>query len=257
MLTTNPHLRTRRPSPTTVEYIVSTSPDLTLPLRLLILLTHLLRLTIALFILQLLYSKYLLSSYASTSVPSTTPPDILSIDNLIYHLHNLTHTRLGALITHLAHLTPLPLLLPLTLPLLYLLSLRLHTSESLLVLRGLGIQTSSSSSTYLSSPTTRFIPTEKIQDILVNEAFRGFEVRYYLVVVVEGEEEVVVVFPGLLPRRNIVERVWRGCRACLFEGRKEREREKEKEKEGIAGAGGVVDAGNDGVMPDYKRRDTS
>lgn len=93
----------------------------------------------------------------------------------------------------------------------------MHTTESLLVLRGLGIQTSTSSNTYLGSATTRFIPTEKIQDIFVNEAFRGFEVRYYLVVVVAGEDDVVVVFPRLLPRRHIVEKVWRGARACLYE----------------------------------------
>ncbi|EHK26593.1 putative GPI-15 component of glycosylphosphatidylinositol-N-acetylglucosaminyl transferase complex, partial [Trichoderma virens Gv29-8] len=91
--------------------------------------------------------------------------------------------------------------------------------ESLLVLRGLGVQTSESPGTYLAGAATRFIPTEKIQDILVNEAFRGFEVRYYLVVVVEGEEDVVVVFPGLLPKRKIVETVWRGVRECLYEGR--------------------------------------
>lgn len=64
---------------------------------------------------------------------------------------------------------------------------------------------------------TRFIPTEKIQDILINEAFKGFEVRYYLVIVVEGEQDVVVCFPRLLPRRKIVERVWRGARGCLYE----------------------------------------
>lgn len=32
-------------------------------------------------------------------------------------------------------------------------------------------------------------------DIVIHEAFRGFEVRYYLAVVVEGEGAVVVVFP--------------------------------------------------------------
>lgn len=69
------------------------------------------------------------------------------------------------------------------------------TEESLLVLRGLGIQTSSSSATYLSTPSSRFIPTNLIQDIFIHEAFKGFEVRFYLAVVVEGEEEVVVVFP--------------------------------------------------------------
>ncbi|EON68731.1 hypothetical protein W97_07989 [Coniosporium apollinis CBS 100218] len=92
-----------------------------------------------------------------------------------------------------------------------------YTEESLLVLRGLGIQTSSSSPTYLSTPTTRFIPTTAIQDIFIHEAFKGFEVRFYLAIVVQGEEDVVVVFPTLLPNRHILETVWRGARACLYE----------------------------------------
>lgn len=98
-------------------------------------------------------------------------------------------------------------------------ALRAHATESLLVLRGLGIQTASTGGTYLGggAGSARFIPTEKIRDVLINEAFRGFEVRYYLVVVVEGEEDVVVVFPRLLPRRKIVETVWRGVRGCLYE----------------------------------------
>ncbi|KAF4584446.1 phosphatidylinositol N-acetylglucosaminyltransferase [Ophiocordyceps camponoti-floridani] len=97
----------------------------------------------------------------------------------------------------------------------------MHARESLLVLRGLGVQTTEQSSSYLTRPATRFIPTEKIQDIFINEAFRGFQVRYYLVVVVEAEPDVVVVFPGLLPPRHIVEAVWRGTRECLYEGRAE------------------------------------
>lgn len=67
--------------------------------------------------------------------------------------------------------------------------------ESLLALRTLGIQTRSVSPFYLVPATTRFIPTSQIRDIFVHEAFRGFEVRYYLAIVVEGEAEVVVVFP--------------------------------------------------------------
>lgn len=89
--------------------------------------------------------------------------------------------------------------------------------ESLAVLSGLGIQTSTTSSTHLQTPITRFIPTTSIQDIFIHEAFRGFEVRFYLVIVVEGEEDVVVVFPRLLPRRAILEEVWRGARKCLWE----------------------------------------
>ena len=70
-----------------------------------------------------------------------------------------------------------------------------YTEESLLVIRGLGVQTSTSSPSYLGTSSTRFIPTSHIQDIFIHEAFKGFEVRFYLSIVVEGEEDVVVVFP--------------------------------------------------------------
>ena len=63
------------------------------------------------------------------------------------------------------------------------------------MLRTLGIQTRTLSSSYLMPPTVRFIPTSEIRDIVIHEAFRGFEVRYYLAIIVEGESEVVVVFP--------------------------------------------------------------
>lgn len=101
----------------------------------------------------------------------------------------------------------------------YATTLRVHTTESLLVLRGLGVQTSSVGGSYLAGwrAGTRFIPTEKIRDVLINEAFRGIAVRYYLIVVVEGEDDVVVVFPRLLPGRRVVEAVWRGVRGCLWE----------------------------------------
>jgi phosphatidylinositol glycan class H protein len=110
----------------------------------------------------------------------------------------------------------------------------INAEESLLVIRGLGIQTSTSSATYLSKAATRFIPTTQIQDIVIHEAYKGFEVRFYLAVIVEGEPDVVVVFPvcpsyqqfrlmltddgkKLLPRRAILEEVWRGSRRCLYD----------------------------------------
>lgn len=52
----------------------------------------------------------------------------------------------------------------------------------------------------------------------MNEVFVGFGVRYVLVAVVEGEEDMVVVFPRLGKRKDVVLRVWRGVRGCLFEG---------------------------------------
>ncbi|KAK7892347.1 hypothetical protein LTR67_007443 [Exophiala xenobiotica] len=100
----------------------------------------------------------------------------------------------------------------------YLCLKRDYVEESLLVLQGLGIQTSTSSGYFFTAPTTTFIPTAQIQDIVIHEAFKGLGVRFYLAVIVEGGTEVVVVFPTLLPRREILEEVWRGARKCLYSG---------------------------------------
>lgn len=87
------------------------------------------------------------------------------------------------------------------------------------MLRGLGVQTSTGGRTVFHPLQTRFIPTERVADVLVNEAFRGFGVRHYLVVVVRGgEDRLVVVFPELLPRLDDVARVLEGARACLYGG---------------------------------------
>jgi phosphatidylinositol glycan class H protein len=220
MLATAPHLQVRRPSPTAIEYTVSTTPPLTLSLRALLTASFMIRILLGLSTLLLLHSRWQLSSYSTPLMHPVQSPEFLSSD-MIWHLISIFHySTIGLAFTKLAASAPLPILLPTAAFILFAIIQRIHTSESLLVLRGLGIQTSTSGSTYLASASTRFIPTEKIQDILVNEAFRGFEVRYYLVVIVEGEEEVVVVFPKLLPARKIVEKVWRGAKGCLYEPEK-------------------------------------
>ena len=88
------------------------------------------------------------------------------------------------------------------------------------MMRELGIQMSTSSRSYLSAPETRFIPSAQIQDIFIHEAFKGFEVRFYMAVIVEREKDAIVVFPKLLPRREILEEVWRGTRAVLYRANK-------------------------------------
>ncbi|KAH6621075.1 GPI-GlcNAc transferase complex, PIG-H component-domain-containing protein [Chaetomium sp. MPI-SDFR-AT-0129] len=269
MLTTAPHLYIRRPSPTTAEFTVTTCPPLTLPLRLLFLLIRLARLLLAAAAILTLYARFLFDPADFTPLQPNSPrPNGLGFDEALTHLRAghiplflttlLTSAHLSPAGLTLAHFTaPLPdwALALAGMTVLYGTLVRfrsLHTTESVLVLRGLGIQICSGGAS--SSPwgvgswfgggwfragngngngsgnggggmigggggrETRFIPTEKIRDVLINEAFRGFEVRYYLVVVVEGEEDVVVLFPGLLPRRKIVEAVWRGVRGCLEEG---------------------------------------
>ncbi|KAI1480672.1 GPI-GlcNAc transferase complex, PIG-H component-domain-containing protein [Daldinia eschscholtzii] len=252
MLTTAPYLRIRRPSPTTAEFIVSTLPPQTLPARLALGAVYFVRLQLALAVLLMMYAAqspyystvplqplllsstkalatgaYANSSSTSASIATATPSPPSPIDVLattpIFSLafirqilNILLSSRLGSLLSKPANSIPPWVLFPCSVITLYFLSLRIGAEERLLVLRGLGVQTSSSGATVFSPLKTRFIPTEKIQDILINEAFRGFEVRHYLIVVVEDEEHIVVVFPRLLPRPRMVEKVWKGARECLY-----------------------------------------
>jgi phosphatidylinositol N-acetylglucosaminyltransferase subunit H len=231
MFTTSPHLDTRRPSPTAVEFTVSTLPRLTLACRTALHLVNLARLLVGLGVVLVVYARWTLSPYyyfsnnnnsnnssSGTTASLNDPARLRTLGAALQHCAlQLMGSSPGRLALHVAETTSAWLLLPLAAVLLYLVLRRMHTEERLLVLRGLGIQTSSTPSTVLGTAVTRFIPTDKIQDVLINEAFLGFEVRYCLVVVVDDEEDVVVVFPKLLPRRAVVERVWRGVRGCLYE----------------------------------------
>ncbi|KAI9807166.1 MAG: hypothetical protein M1825_005884 [Sarcosagium campestre] len=180
MFSAPPHLQTRRPSPTTVEYVLSTRPSqFTLIARLLFALTTLLRLLTGSLVLLVNYCKW-----ATHAVRQPTANELKLLDS-----------RLGLLIGRFGAWLPWWQVLAISLVVGYVVFRRGYTEESLLVVRGLGIQTSTSSTTYLSTSMTRFIPTNLIQDIFIHEAFKNFEVRFYLAVVVHEEEDVVVVFP--------------------------------------------------------------
>lgn len=245
MLTVSPHLTVRQPSPTTIEYTVTTRPPSTIPVRLGLVCVNLLRIFFGVILLLLLYAKWQLSPYSTplqTKYNLTTLP--YSIDELFtYFLSTFHESEAGVVFSHFASSLPVALLIPLSAFLTTLLLTPLHTTETLLILRGLGIQTSSSPTSYfihllhipglltrrttassgMPGALTRFIPVEKVQDLFVNEVFMGWGVRYMLGVVVEGEEEIMVVFPTLLPQRGVVERVWRGGREALWgEGKNKR-----------------------------------
>jgi phosphatidylinositol glycan class H protein len=218
MLTVPPHLHTRRPSPTTIEYTVTTRPPPSLSYHIALGLTFALRLQLLCATALVLFAKWQLSSWALSWPP--TRPEGSSMAWIGYIAGIVMRSSVGQVVSRTAARIPLLALVPVAAIVIYASLLRLHTTESLLSLRGLGLQISSSSPTYLSPPSTRFIPTSSIADLLINEAFLGFEVRYYLVVVVEGEKEVVVVFPKTLPRRHVVEDVWRGARGAVWEPRR-------------------------------------
>nr|OQO20608.1 hypothetical protein B0A51_14332 [Rachicladosporium sp. CCFEE 5018] len=188
-------LTIKRPTPTTIEYTVSTRPPTTtITARTASVLSGLARILVG--VLALLCLVLELSNY--------------------FKLH---YTDLRRFLQGFVSLPfpPVQYRIPIYAALLFLTVRRPYSTDSLLVIQGLGLQTSTSSSLYLWSGTTRFIPTSQVQDVFLHEAFKGFEVVYYLSVVVEGEGEVVVVFPTVLPRRQVLEQVWRGVRSSLYE----------------------------------------
>ncbi|KAJ8103996.1 phosphatidylinositol N-acetylglucosaminyltransferase [Lipomyces tetrasporus] len=93
---------------------------------------------------------------------------------------------------------------------------REYTEESMLVMHDFGIQVSSTGTTRLSR-TSQFIPLELIQDVVLHEGFTGFSVIYFLAVVVKGRSRLLVVFPNLLPKREILEEIWRDIRSRMHQ----------------------------------------
>ncbi|KAF7188074.1 Phosphatidylinositol N-acetylglucosaminyltransferase subunit gpi15 [Pseudocercospora fuligena] len=197
-------LTTRRPTPTTVLYTVSTSSgSKTLTAKAFRTISILLRILAAVFVTTILLREYQLA-FPDHDVSS-------------YLVHQHTWSSFPLLLDSFRIMRPYRLLL--CMAMIWMISRKGYTEESLLVIRGLGVQTTTSSNSYLwgGGGNTRFIPSSSIQDIWIHEAFKGFEVKFYLCIVIEGEEGVVVVFPTILPRREVLEQVWRGARACLYE----------------------------------------
>lgn len=180
-------LTTKRPTPTTVLYTVSTrSAPTTLAAHLRDALTTLLRLASGLLVLAALYLELhhfwtgCLPTNIQTHLSSLSPPPPTTSPPSTQPNPLLPHPALRATLYAL---------------ILYLVQRKAHASESLLVIRGLGVQTATAGSSLLWGGGTRFIPASAVQDVFIHEAFEGFEVRFYLGIVVEGEGGVVVVFP--------------------------------------------------------------
>jgi GPI-GlcNAc transferase complex, PIG-H component len=99
---------------------------------------------------------------------------------------------------------------------------RMDIEESFLVVQSFGLQVSSSGWWYIFGSRSRFIPSSDVLDIIIHEAFIGFEVRYILVVVVKNQSKLQLVFGNILPRREVLEAVLRGSRECFYRDREKR-----------------------------------
>ena len=177
-------LSVKHPTSTTVLYTVSTrSPSQSLSAWLKSALFALARVITGLLVASVLLYEYRLWS------PLQSTDELKWVDGFVLD------GAFGQLASLLSELISRPWRLLLCAGLTWLIFRKGYIEETLLVIRGLGVQTSTSSTTYLWAATTRFIPTSSVQDIFIHEAFKGFGVRYYLSIVVEGEDDVVVVFP--------------------------------------------------------------
>ncbi|XP_068433549.1 phosphatidylinositol N-acetylglucosaminyltransferase subunit H isoform X2 [Clinocottus analis] len=91
--------------------------------------------------------------------------------------------------------------------------------ESLIVIRSLGIQLSSS---YASGrETTTFIEMSKIKDIVINEAIYMQQIIYHLCVLLKDPSDpdavssVVPLFQSSKPRLNCLVKVYKSCQEIL------------------------------------------
>ena len=55
---------------------------------------------------------------------------------------------------------------------------------------------------------TKFIPIQDIDNIMIIEGIRCFQVRFYLALLIKDHKNLLVLFPASLPRLHILERVF-------------------------------------------------
>ncbi|KAL1921208.1 uncharacterized protein VTP21DRAFT_10924 [Calcarisporiella thermophila] len=88
------------------------------------------------------------------------------------------------------------------------------TQESLLIIRDLGIQVRT---VYADGrATSQFIDRAKLSDIIINEGITLWQVKFYMALMVEGHDRLVVVFEHLLPRLKVLLEVYHGARAVMY-----------------------------------------
>ncbi|RUS25869.1 hypothetical protein BC938DRAFT_471534 [Jimgerdemannia flammicorona] len=87
--------------------------------------------------------------------------------------------------------------------------------ESILSIRDVGVQVKT---VYTGGRVvSRFIDRSDICDIVINEGITMLQVKFYLAIIVEAQDRMVVVFEHLLPKLNpVLIQVYRGVRAILF-----------------------------------------
>ncbi len=198
-----PRLQVRRPSPTTVEFTVTTAPPASASVarRALVLATVAARAGLALAALLLLL-------LCSTSAPRRRqhvgargrvrplPPPLPRLHLVVAAAAAVDGAAAAAVLLAPACVAAL---------LLWAAVARVHASESLLVLRGLGVQTASAGATHLSAPRTRFIPTPRSATCSSTRPSAASRCATTSWSSSTARDDVVVVFPHPAAPRHVVE----------------------------------------------------
>lgn len=86
----------------------------------------------------------------------------------------------------------------------------------MIVMQDYGMQIQSTGPFYLFGGHTRFISKPNLLDILIQEVFDGFQVRFALIIIELNQDKLQVVFEQLKPRRDVITTVWYEARKCFY-----------------------------------------
>lgn len=95
--------------------------------------------------------------------------------------------------------------------------LRPVRKESVLAIKGMGVQISHSGHLRKIGDSCLFIPYHDVLDILINEVFIGLQVLPVIQIVRKDSADLVLAFQSLTPPLADLEIVWRGLHKALIE----------------------------------------
>ncbi|EGG16506.1 putative glycosyltransferase [Cavenderia fasciculata] len=97
----------------------------------------------------------------------------------------------------------------------FFLKLMITQEESMVIMRELGVQLTRKY--YLKFfNKVEFIDKTKIQSIVINEGISRYSVTFYMAFIVEGKSKMILAFEDLIPRINILLKVYRGTRSLIY-----------------------------------------
>lgn len=97
-------------------------------------------------------------------------------------------------------------------PLILIPLLKTRVTETVIVINGLGMQIERKGRYRIISNSDRFIPSDAIRAVFINEVFEGSHVVYVIQMVFNQTNEVGLVFKELRPQLPVLQEVWKSIK---------------------------------------------